>query len=183
MAARASDDDGLKLLIVEHNRRRQLQRDYYARQHAHLRYTARNDDELVECVWICRGLSPVAEPSGFKNVGLEYSRGQNFIGGASLMFDVLALLRSPGSARAKRIVLQGLGGSGKTTLASEIGHAYNKIGHHVFMFKPTPGRDLDEAMSTLVSKARFDVADAAGVRKWLAENQAWLMIVDGVDEP
>ena len=93
-----------------------------------------------------QGLPKVAPPSGFKNIGLAFALGENFIGRAPLMFDVVAQLLKPDSARAKRMA-GGVGWSGKTTLASEIGHAYNKIGHHVFMFKPTPGLDLDEAIS------------------------------------
>jgi tetratricopeptide (TPR) repeat protein len=182
IVARPSDDDVLKRLIDTHNQRRQWQRDYYAGLHAHLRYTADNDDELVKCIRELKGLPRVGAREKFKNVAVEPALRDGFIGQARLMYEVLALLRQPDYSHA-RIVLQGLGGCGKTRVASEIGHAYHTIGHHVFRIKPTPGREIDEALETLVKGLNVEgVSDAQGLRTWLGDHADWLMIVDGVDD-
>ena len=93
---------------------------------------------------------------------------------------MLARLRPPDPVG--RIVLQGLGGSGKTTVAAEIGHVYHRTGHHVLWIKPVPGRDLTEVTANLADGLKLPAGDAHAVREWLKENADWLMIIDGVDD-
>jgi tetratricopeptide (TPR) repeat protein len=180
LAFQESDDAALRAVIAAHNERRELQRTYFDGQHAHLRAIPKNDDELVLCVKRLVGLPQVDEPPICWSAGLGIALEENFVGRAPLTFSVLAQLRR--SARA-RIVLQGLGGCGKTALASEIGHAFNRIGHPVFMVKPAPGRALDEMLAKLADDLEEDeVSDARTLRKWLRSNSGWLMIIDGVDD-
>lgn len=182
LVARAGDDDDLKQVIAEHTKRRELQRNYVARNHAHLRGRADDDDQLVDIVRVLQRVPRVAPRCGFVTAHLGAALHERFVGRAALTYAVLFLLRQPGSSRQK-IVLYGLDGSGKTTVATEIGHVYHKTGHDVLVVRPVPGRDLDGDIASLAEPLGLpDTAGAPRVREWLRRHADWLVIFDGVDD-
>ena len=194
LVASAKDDPELMLAIHEHNRRRTLQRDYAAGLHTHLQHPVKDDDELVQTIRKLTGLPSSLPRTKGKIAGLRASIQQwdslpanvsmgAFKGRAPLTFRVLSVLNPFGNqpAPSRRIVLHGLGGSGKTTLATEIGHLHNVLGHHVLMTKPVPGHDLDQDLAGLAKPLKLS-SGAAEVSDWLRDHDDWLMIVDGIDD-
>jgi tetratricopeptide (TPR) repeat protein len=162
-----------------------LQREYAASLHDHLEHTVENDDELVQRIRELRRVPLSAGSTGIFARPEAPSIHERFVGRAPLTFEILSLLnpfdRRPSASR--RIVLHGLGGSGKTTLATEIGHFHSILGHHVLMIKPVAGRDLDQDIAMLAEGLGLPAGGGAPVvRQWLREHNDWLIIVDGVDD-
>ena len=184
LTATAKDDSELRLAIDEHHRRRLLQREYAARLHTHLTHTAVDDDDLVKKIQELKGVPESRPRTRGMLAGLPVSMHEGFLGRAPLTFGVLARLNPIGNKSvSRRIVLHGLGGTGKTTLATEIGHFHNVLGHHVLMVRPVAGRELDHDIAGLADRLGLSPAgDARVVRKWLRDNDDWLLIFDGIDD-
>jgi tetratricopeptide (TPR) repeat protein len=93
-----------------------------------------------------------------------------------------------GGATAARQALCGLGGVGKTNLALE--YANRHVGDYSLTLWCAAGSSeaLADGLSALAPKlglsSKLDPAEmVADVRRWLANNSGWLLILDGADAP
>jgi tetratricopeptide (TPR) repeat protein len=181
---RAEDTPELKAVLAEHARRRALQSQYAARLKDHLEHIVNDDDELVKTIRDLRGIDSPRRQRGLL-AGLHLPLEGSFVGRAALVADILTELNpfDRSQIASRRLVVHGLGGSGKTTLATEIGHYQSALGRNVLMLRATSGDGFDQALSRLSEDPALGLTGGAPVmREWLRTHGDWLMIVDGVDD-
>ncbi|MGE0144728.1 MAG: NB-ARC domain-containing protein [Planctomycetota bacterium] len=82
--------------------------------------------------------------------------------------------------RRLRLVLHGMGGVGKSRVALQLGHRLLATGRVVLRIKSI-GEDKSLETDILGLHAQLGV-ERDQVRRWLRQNEDWVLILDGVDE-
>ena len=134
------------------------------------------------------GLGP--PPNDFRVITLSGTRNLYFTGREDLLTLLHARLTSAKTAALTQPqALYGLGGIGKTQTAIEYAYRYEQHYTHIFWIRAAT-RDL--LTSDFVSLAHLlDLAEKdtkeqaqviAAVKRWLANNQGWLLILDNADD-
>jgi len=86
--------------------------------------------------------------------------------------------------------ISGLGGVGKTQLATEFAHRYSSNYKHVFWAAADSGELLQREMikiARLLPEVTYDRTDERNaipaLKDWMASNTSWLLILDNADTP
>ena len=86
----------------------------------------------------------------------------------------------------KQVVLSGLGGSGKTTLALEFAEEKASSYDHIYFFNSASQSTLEQELQNFSVKLGCRIKDPEGrlnfLKSWLCQNENWLLIFDNADE-
>jgi tetratricopeptide (TPR) repeat protein len=114
-------------------------------------------------------------------------RNDFFTGREKILSKLHDTLKVEGRAAIKQVI-SGLGGIGKTATATEYAHRHANDYSHVLWTGAADAAALNEGFARLArelglpqyQKSEETVAE---VKRWLAQNPGWLLILDNADEP
>ena len=105
------------------------------------------------------------------------------VGREPLLKQIYQHLHRKGDLGTPRVTLAGMGGTGKTAIASEYGHRMREHGEYarVWFVRAEQPAAFEDQLRALVSEVRMprrEVALATQVQQVLARQRAWLLIID-----
>ncbi len=137
-------------------------------------------------------LRPLPLPSDFKVVNIPIVRNPFFTGRGQIMdllHERLSTERVAALTQAQAQALYGLGGIGKTQTAAEYGFRYSDEYTHVFWTLAASRETLIADFVKLAELLHLPEKDqqdqqqvVAAVKRWLAANENWLLVMDNADD-
>ena len=133
----------------------------------------------------------VSEPAPLSPIfRLPYERNPYFTGRADLLTSMHETLQAQGKNTVNRpLVLSGLGGTGKTQLATEYAYRYRAAYPYIFWVHAETHEQLEANMAALAQWLDLPLKDAAdqslsvaAVKRWLQTHSGWLLILDNVQD-
>ncbi len=131
-------------------------------------------------------------PNAAKPNNLPGSIGHLFKGREGFLDQLRASFAGNPATAITGKAVHGLGGIGKTRVAIEYGHAHRADYTAQFFLIGKSPSDLENSLANLAGAAVLDLpeqalpdleARVAAVKRWLAANRGWFLIIDNVDSP
>jgi tetratricopeptide (TPR) repeat protein len=129
---------------------------------------------------------PSAPPPAGKLINVP-PRNDFFTGREEILSALHEALTQGGRAAIKQAI-SGLGGIGKTATATEYAHRYADAYGHVLWTGAADAAALTEGFANIarelgLAEHQKSEETVAAVKRWLAENPGWLLILDNADTP